>query len=61
MKKAGQNERVGGGKEPPRGVQPRIVRRGAMVWNAAVVLIIIVAFGSMLFALGNDLPRRPIE
>jgi hypothetical protein len=30
-----------------------------MLWNAAVVLTIIVAFGSALFALATDLPRRP--
>ena len=29
-----------------------------MLWNAAVVLIIIVAFGSTLFVLGNDVSRR---
>jgi hypothetical protein len=29
-----------------------------MLWNAAVVLTIIVAFGGVLFALATDLPRR---
>jgi hypothetical protein len=32
-----------------------------MLWNAAVVLTIIVAFGSALFALATDLPRRPSD
>jgi hypothetical protein len=32
-----------------------------MLLNATVVLIIIVALGSTVFALANDIPRRPME
>jgi hypothetical protein len=32
-----------------------------MLWNAAVVLMIIIAFESALFALATDVPRRPTD
>jgi hypothetical protein len=35
--------------------------RCRMLWNAAVVLTIIIAFGGALFALATDLPRRPSD
>jgi hypothetical protein len=41
-------------------MQPRRLRY-RMLWNAAVVLSIIVAFGGALFALATDVPRRPSD
>jgi hypothetical protein len=35
--------------------------RCRMLWNAAVVLIIVVAFGTALFALATDDRRRPSD
>src|SRR4051812_19494493 len=41
------------------GIQLRL--RCRMLWNVAVVLTIIIAFGGAVFALATDLPRRPSD